>query len=299
MNLYMDNVNFESLSGPNHFGTKLKKYLEKLDVTVNKHNPDIQLSFIEAVRRYPNIPLVQRLDGIYFNKAFNYSLQNRNILNTYNMADGVVFQSDFNRRLTFQYFGHHKNSVVIRNGADIEFINTIPALSNKLTKKYDKVWCCASSWRPHKRLNENINYFLEKSSEDDCLFVAGETPEIVKHDRIFYVGDLQIKDLISLYKASDYFVHLAWLDHCPNVVVDARASGCKIVCSSTGGTSEIAGSDAIVVKEGEWDFSPIDLYNPPKMKFNQKKLKVKASTFDMKDVSGQYKKFLENIRSKF
>ena len=42
--------------------------------------------------------------------------------------------------------------------------------------------------------------------------------------------------IYKMYKASTHFVHLAWLDHCPNVVVDARASGCKIVCSSAGGT---------------------------------------------------------------
>ena len=53
-------------------------------------------------------------------------------------------------------------------------------------------------------------------------------------------------------------------------MVDARASGCQIVCSSAGGTREIAGPDAIVIEEDEWDLSPIDLYNPPKMNFSNK-----------------------------
>ena len=68
-------------------------------------------------------------------------------------------------------------------------------------------------------------------------------------------------------KRSSTFLHLAWLDHCPNVVVDARACGCKIVCSSSGGTKEIAGPNSIVIKEKDWNFQPIDLYNPPSMDF--------------------------------
>lgn len=295
MNIYMDNVNFESQSGPNHFGTKLKKYLEKLNVKVNKSSPDLQLSFIESMRRYPRIPLVQRLDGIYFNKAFDYNLQNKNILDTYRTANGVIFQSEFNRRLTFQYFGVHPNSTVIRNGADVELISSIPAMSSEILKKHDKVWCCASSWRPHKRLQDNINYFLDKSSENDCLFIAGETAEIIKHDRIFYMGTLPLRELISLYKASDYFIHLAWLDHCPNVVVDARASGCRVICSSTGGTSEVAGADAIIIQEPGWDLSPVDLYKPPAMNYSMKNLKNIDSKYDMRFVAKQYKQFLKKL----
>ena len=75
--------------------------------------------------------------------------------------------------------------------------------------------------------------------------------------------------LISLYKRSKKFLHLAWLDHCPNVVVDARASGCEIVCASAGGTREIAGSNATVIEEPEWDLSPVRLYHPPSLDFSK------------------------------
>ena len=73
--------------------------------------------------------------------------------------------------------------------------------------------------------------------------------------------------LLSLYKRSTTFLHLAYLDHCPNVVVDAQAAGCRIVCSSSGGTSEIV-SKGIVINEAEWDFKPTKLYKPPLMDFD-------------------------------
>jgi len=76
--------------------------------------------------------------------------------------------------------------------------------------------------------------------------------------------------LVALYRAADYFIHLAWLDHCPNVVVDARAAGAQIICSSAGGTKEIAGPDAVIIEEDEWDFEPCKLYEPPPMDFSRK-----------------------------
>ena len=118
-------------------------------------------------------------------------------------------------------------------------------------------------------MDENIRYFIEHASDRDCLIVAGKTSYGQSHPRVFFTGDFPHNALISLYKRSKYFLHLAWLDHCPNVVVDARASGCQIICSSAGGTKEIAGLDAIVIAEPEWDMSPVDLYNPPNINVNK------------------------------
>ena len=74
------------------------------------------------------------------------------------MATGVIFQSNFNKELTFKYFGPHNNYAIIHNGADIELINSVEKIQ---IDKYENIWSCASSWRPHKRLDENIRYFLE------------------------------------------------------------------------------------------------------------------------------------------
>ena len=60
MNLHLENVNLESKSGPNHFASKLMKYLN-IDIDVNRE-PDAILCFIESHRRdLTKIPLIQRL----------------------------------------------------------------------------------------------------------------------------------------------------------------------------------------------------------------------------------------------
>ena len=296
MNIHLENVNLKSTSGPNHFASKLIKYM---DATFDSNKaPDAKLCFIESHRvrlfQTDNVPMFQRLDGIYFNTAQDYKLQNENIKRTYDNVDGVIFQSNFNKQLITRYFGEHKNSTVIHNGADIEYIDSVPLLSNSKLDKYENIWCCASSWRPHKRLSENIKYFLEHSSEKDCLIIAGDKDEkILKDDRIHYVGKINFLQLTSLYKRSKYFLHLAWLDHCPNVVVDARASGCQIICSSAGGTKEIAGENAIIIEEEEWNFKPVKLYEPPLLDFSKKIKNNWDVDYNMKNVANKYKSFIE------
>ena len=101
--------------------------------------------------------------------------------------------------------------------------------------------------------------------------------------------------LYRVYNASTHFIHLAWLDHCPNVVVDARACGCKIICSSSGGTKEIAGPDAIVIEEDEWNFEPINLYQPPEMNFSRKINNVWDIDYNMSEVARKYVDFMGKL----
>jgi glycosyltransferase involved in cell wall biosynthesis len=241
-----------------------------------------------------NIPTVQRLDGIYFNVGQNFMLQNSNIFRTYKQSDGVVFQSEFNKELILRWFGDHQSYDVIHNGADLELINSSPILDNSTLDEYENIWCCAAAWRPHKRLRDNIQYFLEHSGPNDILFIAGDkqNEQIPPDAKIKYLGVLSTQQLISLYKASTYFIHLAWLDHCPNVVVDARASGCKIICTSSGGTPEIAGPTATVIEQEPWDFKPVDLYDPPPLDFSRTINNVYDIEYDMEIVADRYLNFL-------
>jgi len=298
MNILLDNINLQSSSGPNSFAQKLSKYLSKKGHSLSLGNrpfADIRLCFIESRMKPSDIPLVTRLDGIYFNTTADFQKQNANIFKTYNNSNGIIFQSHFNKELTTRYFGPHKNTQIIHNGADTELIEKTSAHS--LAVEGD-VWCCASSWRPHKRLKENIRYFLEHSGANDILIVAGKvgniSEDLSKDKKIMYVGNLSYEQLLSVYKSSKYFIHLSWLDHCPNVVVDARASGCQIICSSTGGTKEIAGKDAIIIKEEEWDFMPINLYDPPILNFNNKIDNKWDIDYTMDYCSSQYEEYLSS-----
>ena len=111
LKIYFDNVNFKSLSGPNAFGLKLAREFTNLGHQIVFENPDAQLSFIQTNKKLAKNIL--RLDGIYFNTSQDWKQLNAPIKISYDSADAIVFQSEFNKTLIEKYFGKHKNSHVI------------------------------------------------------------------------------------------------------------------------------------------------------------------------------------------
>ena len=273
MKVFTHNFNPNSNSGPNKFTRTLFNQLVK-DGKVNlssQEEADVEFCLIQQ-QVHKVKPMILRLDGIWFNSDQDYTQQNMPIRYAYQNSNAVVFQSKFNKELTEHWFGHHDNSHVIHNAADLNLIKRVNThfWDNKFGKDTE-VWSCASNWRPHKRLEENIRYFMEFAPKDAIFAIAGalgtdDAKKIPDDKRIILMGELDYMSLLSLYKRSSTFVHLAYLDHCPNVVVDAQASGCKIICSSTGGTKEVV-SNGFVIIEDEWDFKPCKLYEPPPMKW--------------------------------
>ena len=166
-----------------------------------------------------------------------------------------------------------------------------------------EVWSCASSWRPHKRLNDNLRYFLENAPKDAHFVIAGGGANQddfrgmtgFDYSRVHHLKELDYMSLLSLYRRSTKFIHLAYLDHCPNVVVDARACGCHIICTDAGGTVEIAGPNSTIIHEDEWDFNPVMLYQPPVLDFSKKIDNTYNVDYDMTTVSQKYLTFLGSL----
>lgn len=269
---------------------------KKMGHEVGPHifDPTVQLSFIMANKKIA--PMALRLDGIYFNTRQDWEKLNEPIKKSFNDSDLVIYQSKFNRDLTEKFFGISKKSIIINNGTCLETISTIPPANSPLFNNFSEVWCCSSSWRPHKRLRDNIGYFLQKAPLDACIIVIGENPDYrIQHPRVFYSGHLSWEQCISVYKRANKFVHLAFLDHCPNVVVDARASGCEIIVASSGGTKEIAGQNATIVKDLNWDLHPLDLYTPPGLDYFNVSKNDLDNPIDIIQIAATYLKALGSI----
>lgn len=297
MKVMFDNVNPSSSSGPNSFGRKLMNELNRQghEASVMVQNPDVQLSFINLTKRSaPKIAL--RLDGIYFNTRQDWNAMNVPIRSSFEAADLVIYQSNFNKMLSEKYFGQPKRSVVIPNGTSFDDISQINPITHPQLNGFDELWCCSSSWRPHKRLRENIEYFLQMGPKNSGLVVLGENPDhIVNDPRVVYAGRQSWETCVSIYKRSKKFLHLAFLDHCPNVVVDARACGCEIVVASSGGTREIAGPNATVVKDIDWDLSPLDLYSPPDLNPNDSFVNKIESNIEIEFSTSKYVDALNSL----
>jgi glycosyltransferase involved in cell wall biosynthesis len=96
--------------------------------------------------------------------------------------------------------------------------------------------------------------------------------ETVYHDRFtqIHLGNVPPSQTYVPLMYADWFIHLAYLDHCPNVVVDALACQVPVICSSEGGTKEVADGLSLIIKEEPFDFELTDYTSPPRMEFGEK-----------------------------
>lgn len=294
MRIQFENVDLNSRSGPNGFGLKLARQFMRDGHELTNDQPDVRLSFIQSMNNFN--PTVLRLDGIYFNSLQDWEAMNEPIRRSYEHAQAVIVQSEFDKKLVFRFFGERKNVHVIHNGTDIELINKIPHYLDPSVFARNSIWMCASSWRPHKRLEENIRLFQVLKKPNDKLVVAGKNATVSKSvdtEGVHFLGDLSWASMIGWMKSAGNFIHLSWLDHCPNVVVDAKAAGCQLHVSEAGGTCELATANDFVYNNPGFNFEPIKLYEPPVINFNDRY----AGTSEIQvPIEGCAKKYVDVLR---
>ncbi len=117
----------------------------------------------------------------------------------------------------------------------------------------------------------------------------GSSPDwIVKHDDVFYAGSVSHDLYFQVYSIADWMIHLAWLDHCPNVVVEALSQDCPVICTNSGGTGEIVGSNGIVISETTpYEFELTDYDEPYRLEIPSLELpnlSIDNSYLDIKEV---------------
>jgi len=100
-----------SNTAPSIFARRLSNEFEKLGVgVVDRHSPhDILLAFIReseaniSYSRSLGAKVVQRLDGVYYEKGGNYLQMNEGISRTHELSDAVIYQSKFSREMARLY----------------------------------------------------------------------------------------------------------------------------------------------------------------------------------------------------
>ena len=279
MKIHFDNINFDSNTGPNTFAKRLAMGIFESghEIVLNGYNADISLVFIERSGCKIANKVVQRLDGIWF-KPDEFYIKNNKIKDLYNTSNAVIWQSEFDKNFIINWWGDHKCGKIIRNGIDIKPVQhiDIPALIS-LRKEYDKIYVCSANWHKQKRLRSNIELFNKLRNEslneniNSCLIVLGNNPDVlISSPHIFYAGSLEHNTCLQIYSICDWMLHLAWADHCPNVVIEALSQGTPIVCSNVGGTKELIGDYGVILNETiHYNNELYDYDNPPELDLTQ------------------------------
>jgi glycosyltransferase involved in cell wall biosynthesis len=278
--IHFDNVDLGARSGPNTFASRLARRLFDAghEVLLDGTHADISLVFIEPTGKPLAPKVVQRLDGIWF-KPHEFHTKNQRIQRLYYDCDAVVFQSQFDKSFIEKWWGksdnHWRPQVVIGNAIEIVPIKeiTIPKL-DEIRRTYEQVFVCSSNWHAQKRLEANVRLFehLRKQTPNSCLIIMGDHPDYrAAGMNVFYTGAVGPEVYMQMYSAANWMLHLAWADHCPNVVVEALSQGTPVVCSEVGGTQELIGHGTygVVLKEQLYDFELYDYDNPPTIDVTQ------------------------------
>lgn len=276
MKIHFDGVNFNDGTGPNTFANRLaRRFFESgHEVVALGPEADVSLVFIERTGQPLAKKVVQRLDGFWF-KPGEFETKNVGIKALYEQADGVIWQSKFDRNMCAKHFGirgvceraEDATDVVISNGIVLSPVKqlTIPKLI-EMRASYERIYVCSANWHRQKRLKENFELFerLRVRNPSSCLIVMGNHPDYrASGPNVFYTGPVGPDVYNQIYAAANWMLHLAWADHCPNVVVEALAQGTPVVCSDVGGTKELVGGYGLVVKDAPYDYELYDYDNPP------------------------------------
>lgn len=272
MKLHLDGVNLASNSGPNTFAQRLVRgLLNRGEVELVDRGPgaDVSLVFIEPSGQPLAHKVIQRLDGIWF-KPEEFRSKNVRIKALYESADAVVWQSDFDRKMTTRWWSSPQQGQVIHNGIELAPFNKVQLQG--IHDRYDTVFVASSNWHPQKRLKSNVELFnhLRQWHPNSCLIVMGSNPHWVNDPNVFFAGSLPHAKCFQIYEAADWMLHLAWLDHCPNVVIEALSRRVPVVCASSGGTHELVQGYGVIVPESqEYGFELADYDSPPPIDVTQ------------------------------
>lgn len=290
MKVLFDNVNFSSSTGPNSFAWRLANEFSLRGITIaDKDDYDVALVFIEPTMSHKK-PVVQRLDGIWF-KPDQFERENVRIKQTYAKATHVIFQSKFDMNMCASHWGYPKSYSVIHNGISLEQETPIVQEIATLRSRYKKLFVSSANWHPQKRLTSNILLFdhIRKNIErQSCLIVLGNGPHYVSDPDIFYALSQPHNVCLGIYKMSDWMLHLAWLDHCPNVVVECLSVGTPVICSSEGGTRELLDGHSrgvVLNDEQKYNYELVDYDSPPSIDVTQLKSLPQMSKFNIDDLS--------------
>ena len=146
MHIHFDNVNFSSRTGPNTFGSRLATVLAERGHEIVKYNDhhDAVLVFIEPTRQWKrDVRVIQRLDGIWF-KPSQFETHNRLIKWAYDNCDEVVWQSEFDQKMTYHHWGN-KPGKVIGNGIDADKFPVTNSRLKAIRRENEKVFVCSAN----------------------------------------------------------------------------------------------------------------------------------------------------------
>lgn len=190
---------------------------------------------------------------------------------------------------------------VINNGIDTSKIKASTASIDALKDKYGLagkfvVLGMASVWEPRKGLDDFITIVKEVNDKDVGFVLVGLNETQLKNLPKNIIGierTNNLDELLGIYTLSDVFLNTTLDDNYPTTNLEARACGTPVITYRTGGSTESAGENAIVVEKCDVHKAVqaiLDIKNG-RVKFEEDKTPIKSK----EDMASDYLKLYEGI----
>ncbi len=254
------------------FWSRLVKYLETEENILLVDHVLIADIVIGNVRISKSIdhqrPWVIRLDGVHFNATEDYAKRNKALAESVSSAEGMIYQSKWGKCMADEYCGESLGeTTIIMNGVDS------PEGWVKNTKIRRKLIVACSRWgdqrykRKFKRLEQTVESFVKSGLADKgyTLMVLGE--HYLPEGTYSECKGVELKGRVHPDEVHDYlseavlFMHLSWMDCCPNGVVEALAAEVPVLYCAEG-VGEIVGDAGRKVNDSPLNH-PCDTGKPP------------------------------------
>lgn len=291
------------------FMSRLSRYLQKqYKVDIVKDHPDVYLSSVWRGKPPKGCKTAHRADGVYFDANLKSgSRMNKDIQTAINKANGVIYQSQYSRKICQGILKvKQTRDVIIHNGFDFSECEGV----SPETLGFDRTLVAIAKWRPLKRPKSIAKGFLEASLPGVGLIMVGDInkSDTIKHKRIKYVGRANHAKVFQFYKGCSGVIHISRLDACPNAVVEGLAFRKPILCNNVGGTPEIVQDSGVVINiDPPFKYRKFPLGNPDCVKprviakglseLLSKKWSIYRPDLSMESAAKSYYCFLENLLS--
>lgn len=204
-------------------------------------------------KRFQQLRVIHRIDGAgkdYGRTDGSDAIQEA--VNT--LADLTIFQSDYSRYSTSEkYRIIRQNGPVIYNPVDTEaftpngehldfgFGNTAPVVLSAI-------------WSPNPRKGAwRVPFLAEQNPTINFVYIGSTEFETAPPNLKIWRSMLPA-ELAKAMRSADVFVNLSQNDPCPNVVLEAMASGLPVLFVKSGGTPELVAEGAGLSFETDDEF---------------------------------------------
>jgi glycosyltransferase involved in cell wall biosynthesis len=179
-------------------------------------------------------------------------------------ADHVVYQSAWSKKMCDTYLvPRGRDFSIVYNGVDLNRFKpsdkskdgmTLLAVGN-LRHQYMMSTIGSIFLALRKTLPVNLLIAGTMDTINARIWAQFRRDHPTEFQAAAYAGPVRNEDLPEIYRRGDVYIHPRAGDCCPNVVVEALASGVPVVCPEWGGTAELIGEGGVAVEAEPWDYS--------------------------------------------